>query len=266
MPELTNYTPSPAIDPRDLQTRKELLPAQETTEDMYRPDTIADPEGVARRAENLEYEPWVFNNYQLSRVDVYGYAWPDSKMHLIPTKSYIQDIMQTYKMLMTDESYMTVCLEAGKKDEDFETIKSAYTSLVSSIQDGNGKLWPITKSITEICQNALAERAYRYHIYQEANARAEMQSDTAEMPDWLLPKETNFSDSSRIAGIWLSVYQAVQNITGYKSLDFTSEISLNITEKNVKKLVAKSAKYVEENYKTLSSSKITAKESRLIKG
>ena len=41
---LTNYSPS--IDPRDIETRKELIAGKETTEDMYCPDTNADPDGI----------------------------------------------------------------------------------------------------------------------------------------------------------------------------------------------------------------------------
>ena len=156
---LTNY--DPAIDPRDIETRKELIADKETTQDMYTEDTLADPEGAARRAERPEYAAWALENFQVSNVNFYGKIWEDGKMHLIPTKSHIQDVVDTYKMLMTDDSYMVACCELAEKDSDFETMKSAYTSLVSSVD--NDKIFAITKSISGVCQEALARRAYDYH-------------------------------------------------------------------------------------------------------
>jgi hypothetical protein len=258
---LTNYSPS--IDPRDIQTRKELIAGKETTQDMYTEDTLADPEGAARRAERPEYAPWALDNFQVSNVDFYGRPWEDGKMHLIPTKSHIQDVVDTYKMLMTDDSYMTACCELAEKDSDFETMKSAYTSLVSSVD--NDKIFAIAKSVSGVCQEALARRAYDYHRYLEADAKANMQSDTAEMPDWVLNKENRAEASSRIAGIWYSIYKAVQNITGYKPLDFVNNIGLITAEKHIRKMAIDSAKWVDENGKLTSSNRVTSKESRLIK-
>ena len=53
------------FDPADQETT-ELLPAKETTQDMYTQDTNADPDGVAARmVQNRDYPAYLFDTFRL---------------------------------------------------------------------------------------------------------------------------------------------------------------------------------------------------------
>ena len=67
---LTNYSPS--VDPRDIETRKELIADKETTQDMYTEDTNGDPEGAAKRNMPHEFGAQILATHTLSMVNVWG--------------------------------------------------------------------------------------------------------------------------------------------------------------------------------------------------
>jgi hypothetical protein len=106
----TNYTPS--IDPRDIQTRKELINGIETTEDMQSPDTNGDPEGSENRANRVEFADFLLENHFASMQNTWGKPWgtvsvrdnktgnyvkhnfDDGNPHLESTSLYIEEVMQ----------------------------------------------------------------------------------------------------------------------------------------------------------------------------
>ena len=67
MTKLTNFDPGPALDPRDMDDREELLPKEDTSLDDFTEDTIADTEGAKERQEAQDKEQfadWILDDIE----------------------------------------------------------------------------------------------------------------------------------------------------------------------------------------------------------
>ncbi len=94
---MTDLAKTNHFDPLLEGEREELLPAKETTQDMYTQDTLADPEGAAARTEVAAYPDWALNDYEPSPLNYWGKAWPQGNgEHLVPKESTIAAVMENH--------------------------------------------------------------------------------------------------------------------------------------------------------------------------
>tara|TARA_B100000508_G_scaffold10208_2_gene7265 strand:- start:1598 stop:2410 length:813 start_codon:yes stop_codon:yes gene_type:complete len=264
MPELTNYTPSPAIDPRDLQTRKELLPAQETTEDMYRPDTNADPEGAERRENTGDFPRWVYNEHMLSNVNVFGnpfgmvyvggtaHNFADGNPHLVPTGEYITHVVDTYKRVM-QEDFVIPMKESAKEDikSDWYQVKVKSVSLASTVQQ-----WREYEGTLASLMHALANRAIK-------RVRWESMRDNNDSGEATTAQENAFAsmlEASAQAGIYYHLLEETQKIRGKKMPDFTGDYLVTKVTYEVKNSLQSSANWMDVTYRNTEPKKPTVKD------
>tara|TARA_B100000214_G_scaffold349272_1_gene302007 strand:- start:371 stop:1186 length:816 start_codon:yes stop_codon:yes gene_type:complete len=265
MPELTNYTPSPAIDPRDLQTRKELLPAQETTEDMYRPDTNADPEGADRRENTGDFPIWVYNEHMLSNLNIFGkpfgkvlvsgspHNFADGNPHLVPTGEYVAHVIDTYKRIMQPD-FVTPMKDSVKEDikSDWYQVKVKSVSLGSNTQQ-----WREYEGTLASLMHALANRAIKRVRWQSVRDNNDSGEPTKKQEDAF----TSMLEASAQAGIYYHLLEETQKIRGKKMPDFTAEYLIdNTLTYEVKNALQSSANWIDLTYRNTEPKKPTVKD------
>ena len=220
---LTNY--SPAIDPRDLEDRVELTPAKETTPDMYREDTIADPEGVKERQEaqdNAEFPDWILNDFELDVCSIYGvinpskkddYLFPDGKYHLRPKMSMIESIMEIHTQGMEDSNLQKMIDKSttGSYADNYDHMSSAYRDMITELPKEYH--FGIISSLGNSVSNALALRAYEKYNY--TSTKASFQSK-AVMPEWLKDLAIRTQNQIAMTGVLYRVHQDLWSTACWK--------------------------------------------------
>ena len=253
MSKVTNYIPSPAIDPRDIETRKELLPAQETTEDMYRPDTNADPEGCeARRKaqEDAQFADWIFNDYELDLCKVQGvinpgnkklYMFSDGKYHLRPKVSLINRVMGVHTDGMGTKNIesMKELSDTGDSNEHYKCLSKHYEEMINELPSEYH--FSIISGVGEAVVKALADRAFQKDKVMQLSF-----SQDAEIPEWVSNYMLNATNASTRAGIWYKVHHEVWSQAGWRSSPSYQDF---LIEKEIANRCQKDADYKDANKK-----------------
>jgi len=248
---LTNY--DPAIDPRDIEDRVELTPAKETTPDMYREDTIADPEGVKERQEaqdNAEFPDWILHDFELDVCNIYGvinpskkndYLFPDGKYHLRPRMSMIESIMEIHTQGMEDSNLQKMIDKSttGSFADDYDHMNSAYCGMITELPSEYH--FNIVSSVGNAVNNALALRAYERYNYASTKARY---SADAVMPEWLKDMATRTSNQNAMASVLYRVHKELWSMAGWKN---SPQYPDWIIRNEVVKKCNKQAEYRENN-------------------
>ena len=230
------------FDPILEGEREELLPAKETTQDMYTDDTIGDPEGAAARQEAQEqasFPDWVFNDYVLSTKTVWGKAWSDGKEHLVPKQTTIDSVINLHKA--GEENYLQMVKMAHSTDAArIESLKNGYETVLA---DATGKdVFPVLKGIGNQVQVALAERAYRKHLYIAAADRVPADQP---QPEYVENLQTNMFNAATDAGVWYDLHAHCWNYVQWKNSP------VYYVDNEIKLRLVNAARYIDENYRSV---------------
>ena len=271
----TNYTPS--IDPRDIQTRKELINGIETTEDMQSPDTNGDPEGSENRANRVEFADFLLENHFASMQNTWGKPWgtvsvrdnktgnyvkhnfDDGNPHLVPTSLYIEEVMQAHKMIMEMDYVHGMCSMAKSGDcvesDYFQAKIKAVASTSTTLQ------WREYEGILASLQHFLAIRAIKRYTYDEIVRK----NDSGESTDRQDSAREQAESASVDAGQQYLLLEETQKIRGKQMPDFFSEWQLGQVERAIQRQLQDTANYLEVNYGSKKQPKPKQKDWDLLK-
>lgn len=206
------------FDPLLEGEREELLPAKETTQDMFNDDSYADPEGAERRALNEQqerqmYPQWILEDYQVSSTDYYGNRWADGKAHLIPKQSFIDGVVACHNEGMQPE-FIQGMHAMGEKDsaaqEAYELLSDCYGKM---IELGNPHTYNLVIGVGNGASNQLAERAYRRYLNDQAVDNLRPEDDPNQ--DWVLNRGTALTQASVNASVWVRLHAEVWSQAGW---------------------------------------------------
>ena len=225
------------FDPMTEGEREELLPAKETTQDMFLDDSIADPEGAKRREEYVdEYPDWIFGDYELSDKNIWGKRWPDGRQHLIARASTIAEIMQIHQD--GQENYRDmVAMAHATQEQQIQSLKDTYETLFSA---ADAKFhFNIMKGIASQVNGLLADRAYRKYLFIQAAGRTNVQEG------YLENLENKMYEAASDAGIWYDVHRHVWSYVQWKNAPTYLDQQV---ENELKLRLVGTAKYLEQTY------------------
>jgi len=161
------------FDPSELET-EELLPKNETEQDDFNDDTLADPEGAeAREAHNRGtlYPTWIYRDYRVNNND-----------ELEPNPSAISNIM----LVFDDKKDTEVA-----KDKAKGFIKDVKTVVSGRIPTLNADAPTTGIQMLRECTTTFAE--FISCVYDYVNSASAISSEEA-MPDWLVEREAKMID------------------------------------------------------------------------
>ena len=143
------------FDPSEQETT-ELLPAKETTQDMYTQDTNADPDGAAARVvHNKDYPAYLFDTFRL-----------DDRGNLQPRQDVV-DTAMTYYNAYGDSSYN------GEDADDYDDELNAGIKFMRSFF-----------ASSHTANNGNAQRPSQGMLYSFAGAANRL------VADWCLDRRT----------------------------------------------------------------------------
>ena len=236
---MTDLAKTNHFDPLLEGEREELLPAKETTQDMYTQDTLADPEGAAAREEVAAYPDWALNDYEPSPRNYWGKPWPQGNgEHLVPKESTIAAVMEHHVQGMATVKDM-VAMAHQEQGETIKVLKENYESILAGIPDS--QKYPVMKGISNAVQVALAERAYAKHLF--ISAYGSVRDPDAELPEFVQRRQDKVFEAAVTAGIWYDVHQHCWDFVQYKG---TPNYYI---ENDVKFRLINAAKYIDEQYR-----------------
>ena len=236
---MTDLAKTNHFDPLLEGEREELLPAKETTQDMYTQDTLADPEGAAAREEVAAYPDWALNDYEPSPRNYWGKPWPQGNgEHLVPKESTIAAVMEHHVQGMATVKDM-VAMAHQEQGETIKVLKENYESILAGIPDS--QKYPVMKGISNAVQVALAERAYAKHLF--ISAYGSVRDPDAELPEFVQRRQDKVFEAAVTAGIWYDVHQYCWDFVQYKG---TPNYYI---ENDVKFRLINAAKYIDEQYR-----------------
>ena len=255
--KVTNYTP--AIDPRDLGDREELIAPDKTDLNVaVRDDTIADPEGAAARqdaVDNPEFPEWALRDYKPSSLDYWSKEWPDGQMHLIPTEATVEAVVTAYREGMEADN-LAGMVDFGTSDPDHKVMDDAYQSMISGCS--KPKVFGLVSGIGNACESALAERAYRRYLFESQASKADLSGD---LPEYLEKYQEAMMNSSREAGTWYLLHTMAWEKAGWKNQpNYTSDATVKRVRNQIVFKLIRSAAYIDENHRTVKGSRLTGKE------
>lgn len=236
---MTNLAKTNHFDPMLEGEREELLPAKETTQDMYTQDTLADPEGAATREMTAAYPDWALNDYEPSATNYWGKPWPQGNgEHLVPKETTIAAVMEHHVQGMATVKDM-VAMAHQEQAETIKILKENYESILAGIPDS--QKYPVMKGISNAVQVALAERAYAKHLF--ISAYGSVRDPDAELPEFVQRRQDKVFEAAVTAGIWYDVHQHCWDFVQYKGSP------KYYIENDVKFRLINAAKYIDEQYR-----------------
>ena len=246
---MSNLAKTNHFDPLTEGEREELTAPVHTTHDMINDDTMADPEGAARRAEEATYPDWALTDYEPSLKNYWGKAWPDGKEHLIPKESTVAAVMQHHIDGMANIKDM-VALAYSTHDEAIKVLKEHYEGICAGIPQRF--VYPVMKGLASQVQTAFAERAYAKHLF--VGAYGSVRDPDAELPEFVERRQTKVFEAAADAGMWYEVHNHMWNFNTYKNSP------QYYVEQDVKFRLISSAKYIDEQYRAVRSPTAPARE------
>lgn len=237
------------FDPSDLE-REELTHDIETRHDHYTDDSIGDPEGAAARAQYQEsalYPDWVFNDFTVATHNIWGKRWEDGKEHLVAQQSTIDTVMRLHDEGMSSFT-MIDGMTSLADDSTVATMIDNYTNILEAV--GSNFHYAVVKGIGDATTTALAERAYRKHLYTAAFGR--VRDVNAELPPYVENLQTQAMEASANAGVWYLVHKAV-----WEHLQWSNAPKYYVLN-DVKLRLVNAAKYIEANHRAVQPVKATA--------
>ena len=236
---MTDLAKTNHFDPLLEGEREELVPAKETTQDMYTQDTLADPEGAAAREEVAAYPDWALNDYEPSPRNYWGKVWPQGNgEYLVPKESTIAAVMEHHAQGMATIKDM-VAMAHQEQAETIKVLKENYESILAGIPDA--QKYPVMKGISNAVQVALAERAYAKHLF--TSAYGSIRDPNAELPEFVQRRQDKVFEAAVTAGIWYDLHQHCWDYVQYKG---TPNYYI---ENDVKFRLINAAKYIDEQYR-----------------
>ncbi len=225
MTKLTNFDPGPALDPRDMDDREELLPKEDTSLDDFTEDTIADPEGAKERQEaqdKAQFADWILDDFELDICGIKGiinpdnkelYMFPDGRYHLRPKISLIARVMElhTTGMEMKSVEKMKGLSDEGVSNEDYECISNHYEEMVGNLPKEYH--FGIISGVGNAVNGALADRAFQKDKAIQAKNRF---TKSTVIPEWVTGLQVNAINASTRAGIWYKVHQELWSQASWK--------------------------------------------------
>ena len=229
------------FDPADVE-REELTYDVKTRHDHYTEDTLADPEGVAARQEHSLYPEWVFNDYTVSKLNIWGKPNEDGKEHLVATASTIDSIMRLHDAGMQSELIAgMVDLASGEHSDTIDTLIDNYTNILHSL---SGKShYAVVKGVGDAATSALAERAYRKHLFISATGR--VRDTEAELPPYVEKLQEQMWEAAIDAGVWYKVHNELWSHLQWKGAP------KYYVQNDVKLRLVNAAKYIENNHRAV---------------
>ena len=266
---LTNY--DPAIDPRDIETRKELIAGKETTEDMYCPDTNADPEGAARRSMPHEFGAQILETHTLSMTNIWGkpfgrvsvwdkkandfvsHNFADGFPHLVPSHAYVTSIMEQH---MADIPALKVLsLEAKKRCLDSEYYQAKITAMASATSQLQ---WREMTGNMDTLRWALAERAIAKYDYFSRFWSPEQ--DGVEESEYERKAEKAAADACSLLSEQFYLVQKCLEIQGKPEVNLTTDYEVSAVEDKIKLKLQKNAHWKDVTYRRTPAQKPTSKD------
>lgn len=203
------------FDPMDLERNEPGVAERGRLEGVHE-DPTTDPEGAAVRANpdagNM-FPAFVFEDFELSKRMGNGQPWADGKEHLVPKRHTIEQIMELHEHGLQPEIFQGMKQRASEQDAyRVERLLTGYRLILSS-DDDRMRAFDVMRSIGDICNRKLAERAVRKYQLISALSRANIQD--GKMPDFVEKSEERAAKASLEAGIWALVHGTLWLETDY---------------------------------------------------
>jgi len=215
----------------------------ESSLDDDRPDTIADPEGADERntvLTNQDFPFWVFNDYELSRHNVWGSAWSDGKYHLRPNAVTIKGVVSYC-------DYSAKDLEAMAKMIDKDKLKAIIDSYRVILTE-TSNAYNVVSSVNSIAQSALVQRGIAKYSYF---SRLNREQNESQLSESMLTAQDKMLAASSDAALWRQVNIECRKIAGWKEPSYYFDYE-------VKRSLQARADYVEKNYRKVTPPVVTA--------
>lgn len=206
------------FDPADLERKEPGEGIDYTPLSRVIDDETTDPDGVAARAapdRDSMFPQWVFNDFELSNRMSNGGKWADGKSHLVPKESTVKQVMECHEQGMQPEIFYGSKVRAEKNEPEFVAkLLKGYRFILEGEEDGQRR-FDMMRSIGDICNRKLAERAYQKYRLLDSLARANIQD--GQMPDFVEKVEERCAKASAEAGVWCLVHGTLWLENGYKN-------------------------------------------------
>lgn len=215
----------------------------ESSLDDDSPDTIADPEGVEERdtaLTNQDFPFWVFNDYELSRNNVWGSPWPDGKYHLRPNAVTIKGVVSYCDISAKDLRAMHEMIDKDQLD----AIIDSYRAILAHTSNA----YNVVSSINTITRSALVQRGIAKYSYF---SRLNREQNESELPEYMLAAQDKMLAASAEAVLWRQVNIECRKIAGWKE-------PVYYLDYEVKRSLQSRADYVEKNYRKVTPPVVTA--------
>lgn len=206
------------FDPTELETN-ELTTSVKTTQDDYTEDPAQDPEGVEARSgtEHKEMFPfWVLDEFEVSPNNLWGREWPDGGEHLVPRQTTIDAVIHTHEAHSTDEGWATGMRKLALTHiASIKAHQENYESIFSEVSSETGEQFQIIRSVQNIVQALLAERAYKIYLFRKA--AGSVRDQTKPLPDYVEKAQERMYLAATTAGVWYEVFMHLHQYAGYKN-------------------------------------------------
>jgi hypothetical protein len=235
------------FDPSTLERSEPSMPERGLLEGANE-DPTTDPEGAERRADpeaGNDYPSFVLEDYEMSDRMSNGRKWDDGRKHLIPKQITLRRVYDLHESGMKPETFLEMKRRAHREQEQLVTqYLTGYRHIVDN--DDPREVFEVMRSIGDICNRALADRAVRKHQFISMSDRMKM-NDDGSMPESLEKAETSMRIASEKAGVWTLVHNTLWKELGWKGEPrYYANYAIDVKLRDL-------AKYFEDNFRRTSS-------------